>query len=108
MKTKNIIKMRTYTVFGPEDTKKTFTDMNLAMGYMNKKTPNGEKGEYHLTIREDDDRDEVRSLESELKDMIGTFMAYQDEYAKFMKSCHDIMADMQIRLYNLKKQKNAK
>lgn len=105
--------MRKYIVY-TNDCTKDFTDMNLAMGYMNQMTKKGEKGEFHLTIRDGEDNNtnnrmnEIKALEHELKDMIGTFQSFQDNYAKFMTSCHDLMADMQIKLYNLKKQKHAK
>lgn len=102
--------MKKYIVY-TDNCSKNFNDMNLAMGYMNKMTKNGEKAEFHLTVRDVEENpniDEIKTIEHELKDMIGTFQAYQDEYAKFMKSCHDLMADMQIKLYNLKKDKHAK
>lgn len=105
--------MKKYIVYTDNCTK-DFNDMNLAMGYMNNMTKKGEKAEFHLTVRDVEENNtnsrinEIKSLEHELKDMIGTFQSYQDEYAKFMKSCHDLMADMQIKLYNLKKQKHAK
>lgn len=62
-------------------------------------------GEFHVTVKDDiigTQKDEIAALEHELKDMIGTFQFYQEQYAKFMESCHKLMADMQIRLYNLK------
>lgn len=96
--------MKKYIVY-TDNSEKSFGDMNLAIGYMNQMVKPGEKGEFHLTVKDVEEvncsKSEITAIEHELKDMIGTFKMYQKNYSDFMKSCHKIMADMQIKLYNL-------